>query len=406
MLLTLGAVTLTGVTAAEHSAEVRASRGEMLKEGAAHLRTGSGWSNGRSGSDLDQVAAPSLRSAAASLVSSSDPTGRIVKYAHLSGTDWESEPVAVCSGDASLGLDASGTPHIGYTHCGPEVRRAVLSDTTWLSETVNGAAMRPSLVLDSSGNPHLAYPDLQPLPPGGAGQGIKYAYWTGSVWVKQGVDAVKSNQVPSLALDSSDVPHVAYYDEGNDSLKYAVLSGTVWISQTVDAFAGDPSLVLDSFDVPHIAYTQSGPQVGYAVLSGTTWLTQTVEGAAIRPSLALDSSDNPRLSYCSFLPPAIGGGLKYAFSTGSGWVKTRADAIACDSPSLGLDGSDTPHIAYHDSSGNSVKYAVLSDTTWINETVDEYALDPSLAIDSLGDPHVAYTHVEYRTYVPLCLMRR
>jgi hypothetical protein len=335
-----------------------------------------------------------------------EPTGPIVKYAHLSGGTWISETVDACAEDASLGVDASGTPHIGYTHCGPQVKNAVLSGTTWLSGTVDGAAVRPSLALDSSGDPHLAYPDLRPLPPEGAGQGIKYAYWNGSAWVTQAVDAVRSSETPSLALDGSDVPHLAYHDEGSDSLKYAVLSGTMWLSQTVDLCAGEPSLALDSDEVPHIAYTRCGPQVGYAVLSGTTWLTESVHSPAVRPSLALDDSDRPHLSYCDLLPPSIGQGLVYSYWTGSAWTKTSVEGIACDSPSLRLDGSDTPHIAYHESDNDSVKYAVLSGATWLSQTVDGWAMAPSLTIDGEDDPHVAYTHIEYRTHLPIALKKR
>lgn len=401
--LGLGLLLWVALTMAVWSAEVQAKRPGQPVIGSPSGHTASVTKAVQRTEELDWDPLVPLDDEGTLLAASQDATGESLKYAALTGTAWVSETVDVCAGDASLALDGTGNPHVAYTHCAPEVNYSVLSDTTWLSETVDGAAIRPSLALDISGNPHLSYCDLVPLP---IGQGVKYTHWTGSAWVKQGVDAVRCNQAPSLALDSSDIPHIAYCDEGSDSLKYGVLSGTVWISQTVDLCAGEPSLVLDSSDNPHIAYTQCGPQVSYAVLSGTTWLTQTVDGAAIRPSLALDSNDDPRISYCDLLPPPIGLGLKYTYWTGSGWDKSSADGIRCDSPSLALDGSDTPHIAYHDTGSNSVKYAVLSDTTWISVTVDAYALSPSLVLDAAGDPHIAYTHVEYRTYVPLAMKKR
>lgn len=340
-------------------------------------------------------------------IASQDASAFRLKYATLSATVWVSETVDFCAGDASLALDSSDNPHVAYTHCAPEVNYAVLSGTLWLTETVDSPAIRPSLAVDTSGNPHLSYPDLLPPPPSGPGVGIKYTYWTGDAWVRQGVDPVQSSGAPSLALDSSDVPHVAYYDEGSDSLKYAVLSGTTWISDTVDECASEPSLALDGSDVPHIAYTHCGPRVDYAVLSDTTWLTETVDWAAIRPSLAVDSSDRPHLAYpeLQLLPPdGSGEGIKYAYWTGDGWVKEGMDAVPCDeAPSLALDGSDNPHVAYHDVSSNSVKYAVLSGSTWISQTVDEHAHRPSLAVDSSGQPHIAYTRTPWRVHLPLVL---
>ena len=66
-----------------------------------------------------------------------------------------------------------------------------------------------SLALDSSNNPHLSYE--------GSG-GLKYASWTGTGWSIQTVDMGQISYT-SLALDSSDNLHISYQED--EALKYA-----------------------------------------------------------------------------------------------------------------------------------------------------------------------------------------
>lgn len=227
-------------------------------------------------------------------------------------------------------------------------------------------------------------------------QPVKYSSVNNTTWVTETVDSGGDvGRHPSLALDSAGLPHIAYHDVTNDSVKYATLSGTTWVSETVKESALIPSLALDGSDTPHVAYTKRAPEVHYAVLSGTEWVTDTVDWAAAAPSLALDSSGNPHVAYCDVrpLPPAgPGEGLKYAYWMGDDWSRGGVDAVGCDqAPSLTLDSLDIPHIAYHDAISDSVKYAVLSGTAWLSETVKESALTPSLALDGSDTPHIAYT---------------
>ncbi len=84
-----------------------------------------------------------------------------------------------------------------------------------------------SLALDSSSNPHIAWEDW-PLPNGDPE--IYYAYWDGTNWVTHdgantggGVSNNSGDSVfPSLALDSSGNPHIAWNDSsgGNVEIYY------------------------------------------------------------------------------------------------------------------------------------------------------------------------------------------
>ena len=78
-------------------------------------------------------------------------------------------------------------------------------------------------------------------------------------WYKQTVDCNGQSVglETSLALDSSDYPHISYYDQGNGNLKYAFWDCSHWNIQTVDSEGNvgrGSSIALDSSDYPHISY--------------------------------------------------------------------------------------------------------------------------------------------------------
>jgi hypothetical protein len=87
---------------------------------------------------------------------------------------------------------------------------------------------------------------------------MMYAYNNGSSWSVQRIDSIGSVGFnPSIAVDSSNNPHISYYAFGATSLKYARWTGSQWIVQTVDS-AGDvglySSIKILSSGYPVIAY--------------------------------------------------------------------------------------------------------------------------------------------------------
>jgi hypothetical protein len=201
---------------------------------------------------------------------------------------------------------------------------------------------------------------------------------------------------PALALDNSGNPHITYHSFAHgDTVDYAVLSDTIWLTQTV-LVAGGPSgpfMGVDSFGTPHIAHDYAGPCVGYAVLSGTTWLTKDVDCGAVNTTLALVESGIPHIAYHSF---SHGNSIDYAVLSGTVWLKETAFVVGgerASDPSLAADSSGTPHIAYTHP-GPWVGYATVSGGTWVTESVDgEMVAGPSLALDRSGNPHIAYCDV-------------
>src|SRR5687767_12331863 len=171
--------------------------------------------------------------------------GPTLKYAwRTSLSRWTRETVysvgfwgrSVLSTD--IALDAGGRRHISYVYTfarpyslegwGASVRDANLGDSGWNTEYVGGdfASGRTSIALDSTGNPHISYCiDMDPLSGLVLDGDLKYAVKTAPTrWYIETVDSLGSVGLhASIDLDSSDQPHISYYDQTNGNLKYAVV---------------------------------------------------------------------------------------------------------------------------------------------------------------------------------------
>ncbi|HII98396.1 MAG TPA: PQQ-binding-like beta-propeller repeat protein [Methanoregula sp.] len=272
---------------------------------------------------------------------------------------------------------------------------------TWNIETVDSdgdVGDYTTLALDSSDNPHISYLDF-------TNYNLKYAVRNGGSWTTQIVDSGGHTVgwYPSLALDSTDNPRISYLDSFNDDLKYAVWNGASWNIETVSAGGASQeptSLALDSSGVPHIGYHSfDDSDLKYASWNGTGWTIEVVDNngvVGLDPSLVLDSTDNPHISYYD----QTNADLKYAKWNGAAWSIETVDSdndVGMDS-SLVLDSSGNPHISYYyltgGMSGNGdLKYAKWNGAAWIIETVDssgDVGKHTSLALDSSDRPRISY----------------
>lgn len=293
-------------------------------------------------------------------------------------------------------------------------------DLVWSIETVdsNGdVGTYTSLAVDSDGSPQISYHDA-------TNRDLKFARWTGSTWLTQTVDwAGTWGCYSSLALDTADKPHIAYQQAYNctdplypSCVKYAWWTGSSWITQTVGGSlytVGDyTSLALDRSDGPHIMHRWSGVKLSgltYAWWTGTEWSQRRVHPDAFtcsrgHASLALDTDGNPHISHlCYSYFDRFPAYLEYVRWTESGWV-TQTVAIETEIgsytlyTSLALDSLGNPHISYQGSASlwedvGDLKYAQWTGGKWVTQIVDsEGAVGKytSLALDSDGNPHISY----------------
>jgi hypothetical protein len=152
-----------------------------------------------------------------------------------------------------------------------------------------------------------------------------YAFSEGGVWHFEQVDPLVTYfSKPSLSIDASGNPHIAYYVEWGSQgigLKYACREGSDWFIESVDPWLGAgyrSSLAIDSQGRPHIGYSCPYTDlVRFAWKDGTTWHMTVVDSGASYSALALDSRDYRHMAYFD----QVNTDLRYAFSTGEGlWV--------------------------------------------------------------------------------------
>ena len=191
---------------------------------------------------------------------------------------------------------------------------------------------------------------------------------------------------------------------------YAALS---WSVQTVDengaSLYSHCPIVVDQNNTPHIAYNAlvNGTYfVKYARWNGSGWNTQTVAVGTDAYSLLLDVNGNPHILYQYLHVPHLGGPLNelmYASWTGRKWDIQYTGIIEANPATLALDSLGNPHIAYV--GDDAVKYARWTGTSWAIETVDTTIelqeiskLRLSFALGLNNKPYILYTASSYADY--------
>jgi hypothetical protein len=291
----------------------------------------------------------------------------------------------------SLKLDSTGTPHMALG--GDHVYYATLNKGNWDLEEVDnapGVGYNISLIFDSNDYPHMAYYETSTN-----SSAIRYAYWNGSQWVLQVVTSFYVGGWNSIALDTSNRPQIAFFDQ-NIGLRYAIWTGTQWTFQTIDQAKCQAvyiSLVLDSHNTPHISYNCNG--LRYATWTGTSWRIDVIDTNNVYQgdtSIALDSQENPHIAYSTQYGLWE---LRYVSWNGTSWelpevVDTNGNAGA--GASLVIDSLNLPHISYM-GNGRVLNEAKFNGVTWNIQTIPNatnlgYATSQEL--DSSGKAHVGY----------------
>ena len=282
-------------------------------------------------------------------------------YGTHNASGWHFASLEGTSGDTgescSIGLDRlSMDDGIGRTADGTfYVKYASFNGTAWTRETVDsGFDTLTSIAINPVDNqPMIAYSDV----PGG---GIKLASHAGGTWSIQAVDASFYGWAFSLVIDSTGSPRIAYANIDPFVLKYAQWTAPRWSTSVVDCCAYAPSLKLDSSGIPHVAYlTDSG--VKYASFSGTAWTNATVDVKSFSSvSLALDSQDRAHVAYAM----QWGGDVRYAVQNGTWNIHVVSHNFGGNGLAMALQSSGEAGVVFPTnlSSGDLVYATNMKDT--------------------------------------------
>ena len=225
----------------------------------------------------------------------------------------------------------------------------------------------------------------------------------------------------SLAVDGDDNLHVGYYDETRQALRYGFRSagGGRWYTMEVDASGGYESLAVDKEGHPHFVY--AGPNesgLRYATWDGKKWDKQTLDNERIDffNFIRIGPDDKPRISYYQRLhrDGSFALHLKYAYWDGKAWYTETVDPQSATGKfnSLALDSKGQPHIAYSDVDLGDLRYSTWTGSEWRFSIPESHqqaegwvGIGSSIEVDRAGIPHIAYVdvghhYIKYATWHP------
>ena len=205
-------------------------------------------------------------------------------YMHYDGTIWTSEEVSSNAnvGPIGIAVDSNNHPHISYAasggeQCGDGLRIASHDGSSWAYDVVEAGDNRgcdSAIVIDDNDNIYIAYQNRD-------NSKLLIATDKSGSWDSYIVDAgtSPSNLYPgymtSMVMDGQGQFHIAHFDEKDDDLRYSTgAPNSQWTTTIVESSGHtgrDPSIALDSSDNPHIVYNSwSGFDLKYAVYNPTT----------------------------------------------------------------------------------------------------------------------------------------
>ena len=266
--------------------------------------------------------------------------------------------------------------------------------------------------LNSLNQPCISYSDFSPN--NSSNIFIKYAHRIGPKnWEIEVVDESSARCcLTSLAIDSSDTPHIAYIDGANDQLKYACRTESGWQITVLDDHLGamesisGPRIAIDSQDRPHIAYYDHSTHCLMHLWKNperrSQWRSEVVDHAYLdwNPSIAIDPvTDQVRIVYGVW----VGWDLHVLKQV------TRLDDGNWYEEYIDLDGGVLPHLAIASNGRSRVVYSDGYDVWWDNlclmyaeqhrwndwsiELMDpeiRSGTDASIALDPSGNPHILH----------------
>jgi len=212
--------------------------------------------------------------------------------------------------DVSMAVDSEGTPYVAYTYCvkkkffgKKKLNGLIVSkyvNGRWKTEFSLGSLFGknyysdPSIALDASDNPYIAFNN----------NGINVMKASGFGWNRSNIarKCKRSNvEYVSLAIDNKENLFVAFQGNKDNAISGEYTEGKYW--RISEGKAEDTSIVLDGKGTPYVAYTdfKNNRKAVVKKYEGGKWYTVGGEGVskgkAKYTSMAVDSNDNIYVVY-------------------------------------------------------------------------------------------------------------
>ena len=315
-------------------------------------------------------------------------------FAGTAAAAWQ-ERLAGRGTSPSLTIDAHGVSHVvlinehdnALVHVSYGANGSMTKETIPVSQPHN-----VSIATDKVGNLHMA------LTTGGTPGSLQYTVKHGKTWSSyQAVDPLGAFSV-KIATGPDNQPHIAY--SNGQSLMHASFDGTNWTIEEIPTGpygAAASAIVVADDGTVHIAYANLA--VCDAIKPpGGGWTNSCTGDGGFYPSLALNLKGMPHLSYTT--GNAYTGDLRYAHLTDSGWIIETIDSEAIvqgsvNGSAIAVDASGIPKITYIKDNGaqrdpTTWAYATKSTGSWQITAIDHSPLQiccAGLALDSAGLAH-------------------
>ncbi|MDA8718353.1 Ig domain-containing protein, partial [Candidatus Poseidoniales archaeon] len=322
----------------------------------------------------------------------------------------DDKQTAASSGDVGVGthvaLDSNGAVHICSKIAGStnDLSYTTNASGSWQSATIDSTGDVGSecfIALDSDDDIHIIYRDT-------TNTDLKYATKTLAASISASnwdLSAADNNghvgNFGSIAIDSQDRLHIAYFSGTGTELKYGTKASgsSTWSNEVVDTddnVGKFTSIQVDSNDKPHMTYRDhTNTEMKYAHKMGASWVTSTLDSTSSSgagTSLAIDSNDHLHVAYKTNSTE-----MAYMTNQSGSWIKTTLDANSSGSWGVNyvdimVSDGDIPHVVYYDAVDHDLFYMSNARGVWERILVagDSISKTPSTTMDVNGDLHVAY----------------
>ncbi len=310
---------------------------------------------------------------------------------------------------ASLDIDQQGYPHIISDVTNSITNTYTILDIYqdalgWHSEIVDDTTdfgLTLLMRLDSNNKEHILYDESELY--------IKYAYRDQSGWHIQQIFTFADFGAPltaqivrvdSMVLDSQNRPHAtiqAIINRGLTLVYYIYLTETGWQKEEIGA-GEHGAVALDSSDMPHIAYVtaiEDGFTVVDRILSytyrdGSGWHTEEVaHQVGTRVAIAVDGVGFPHIASQYYYP------MEYHHKDGCGWHRETLGGGSEFNPHILLNSLGKPFIGIND---GHISYFFWGQNGWESGGIQNPYYYTAIGMAMDGDEGIHFAFRETSTY--------